>query len=145
MPVRDNVEVHIKVNGEPLREYLVPEGEPAEDNEDIRYIQVTAGEHFWIMMRYLPGYQIEHAAHLASDLSLDGELFTFPPIKCINLYTAGGILLLSQEVKYGKVNINITRSLAKAYYLTFGAVELGMFDETLIHPRRGRADNLKPR
>lgn len=121
MPCTEFVDARILVDGQPLEEYHDP------DNDDnVRYIQATAGQTFVLQVTFLPGFKLQWAPHLYFEFKIDDV-----PLRYYRDHSSKSVVhrkgVLTRELRLShhgqrvkKGNGQWTRAL-----FTFGALGIG--------------------
>ena len=73
MPMQDNIDVRILVNGEKAPEYPVPNAPDDEFRKQTRYIECKVGQRFAVEVLLLPGFDVRWAEAIHSSMRVDDE------------------------------------------------------------------------
>ncbi|KAK5326754.1 hypothetical protein LTR93_003617 [Exophiala xenobiotica] len=71
MPSKDFIDVRVLVDGQPLIEYIPPDGEAEHDQNLTRYVELKAGQKFSVRMALMPGFEFRHAPLVHSRFRVD--------------------------------------------------------------------------
>ena len=124
MPLHNNLQAQILVDGQPLEEYRLPAIEPASSSTMLRYVEATVGKQFKIQISWKAGYRTEGPELLCCWLYMDG-LKKGKIYPCADLRKRSGALLqdIRDGFEYGR-SLN-SQGRRKAAISVFDVLDLG--------------------
>lgn len=122
MPFNGFIDARVLVDGQPLQEYMDPDG-----IDNVRYVQATTGQRFTVEIRFLPGFKLQWAPYLHASLTFDDEEINW----FRNLPTKGmahrkGVLTKPESLQLGCTAAKDDTGTWKRTFFVFGALGLGM-------------------
>ncbi|KAK5945004.1 hypothetical protein PMZ80_002207 [Knufia obscura] len=120
MPFNGFIDARVLVDGQPLQEYMDPDG-----IDNVRYVQATTGQRFTVEIRFLPGFKLQWAPYLHASLTFDDEEINW----FRNLPTKGmahrkGVLTKPESLQLGCTAAKDDTGTWKRTFFVFGALGL---------------------
>ena len=134
MPSQDFIDVRVLVNGQPLQEYADAHGTRDENQKTTRYVQVTAGQKFTVLVTLCPGFDFLGAPQVLTELKIDqDENFMYETIAYRDANAYRGILQSPEKVTYDSSH-GKDDSTGKWYNYDFEFGALGVSKLSSIRP-----------
>lgn len=73
MPTVDCIDVRIRADDRPLKEYTEPGVNDDDDHNKVRYIESIAGQQFSVVVQLLPNFRLNHARWFYAGFEIDDD------------------------------------------------------------------------
>lgn len=131
MPSHGHVDVRVLVDGQPLQEYLEPDDDNEDENDQVRYIQAEANQRFAVQVTFEAGYAIHYAPFLIDELYIDDVPgCRYHDTETRVLEKRKGILKLPSTTLHDGIPAKDTSGQWRRACYEFGALGLGIIFTT---------------